>query len=163
MTALRVYKKLVDFTSTIIYILIILYAFISAPMIFGYKPIVVLSGSMEPTFKVGNIIYYFHAPEEEIKQYDIVTFTYDDSEELITHRVNEIKNGKYETKGDANESPDKKLIGYSDIKGKVSRIYIPYVGYFVKYVNEHIFIVAVAILILLAQFILDNLKCLKED
>lgn len=162
MTALRIYKKTIDFISNIIYILIIIYALISAPALFGYKPVIVLSGSMEPTFKVGNVIYYHHVPEDELKQADIITFSYGNSEDLITHRINEINDGKYQTKGDANGNPDQQLIEYADIKGKVSKIYIPYVGHFIKYINEHIYIIVIAILILLSEFILDNLKVFKK-
>ena len=78
-------KKMIHILSWLIYILIIIYVLICAPMIFGYKPLVVLSGSMEPTYGVGSVIYYHETPKEEIKVGDAITFTYET--DFITHRV----------------------------------------------------------------------------
>ena len=42
----------------IMYILVIIYLLIFVPTIWGQKPLVVISGSMEPTLNVGGILYY---------------------------------------------------------------------------------------------------------
>ena len=50
--------KIKNFIFRIIYILLIIYLLIFIPSFFGHKPLVVISGSMEPTLKVGGILYY---------------------------------------------------------------------------------------------------------
>ena len=60
-------KKIIHFFANIAYILIILYAIVCIPILFGKNPVVVLSGSMEPTYKIGSIIYYEKVPFKNIK------------------------------------------------------------------------------------------------
>lgn len=153
-------KKMIHILSWLIYILIIIYVLICAPMIFGYKPLVVLSGSMEPTYGVGSVIYYHETPKEEIKVGDAITFTYET--DFITHRVVNIEDGLYETKGDANNAVDARKIGYSNIKGKVSKLYIPYIGYYVSFINKHLYLIGVVILILVSEFLLNPSKKKEE-
>ena len=50
--------KIKDLIFRIIYILLIIYLLIFIPSLWGKKPLVVISGSMEPTLKVGGILYY---------------------------------------------------------------------------------------------------------
>lgn len=91
--------------------------------LFGYKLYIVLSGSMEPTLNVGDIIISKKVEEEQIKVNDIVTFS-DEDNNTITHRIVDIiiKEGKkyYQTKGDNNNTSDVNLISIEDIKGKYS-------------------------------------------
>ena len=42
----------------LIYAIVFTYILVFVPVIIGYKPLVVLSGSMEPILKVGGILYY---------------------------------------------------------------------------------------------------------
>jgi len=163
MNILKVYKKIVDFTSDVIYIFAILYALVYAPMLLGHHPIVVVSESMNPYFKVGGIVYYSHVQEDQLQKDDVITFSYeDDDKELITHRIYAIENGKITTKGDGNEKADSKQIEYSNVKGRVSNVMIPFLGYFVGYVNNNMYVIVCAILILISEFILDNLRCFKR-
>ena len=64
-------RKIVHILANIIYILITVYLVICIPMIFGHTPVVVLSGSMEPTYKVGSVIYYKKISEKELKVEDV--------------------------------------------------------------------------------------------
>lgn len=50
--------RLKDFIFRIIYILLIIYLLIFVPSVFGHKPLVIISGSMEPVLKIGGILYY---------------------------------------------------------------------------------------------------------
>lgn len=61
------------FLSTL-YILLLLYLLIFIPVIWGYKPLVIISGSMEPTLKVGGILYYTEIDKSNYKTNDIVVF-----------------------------------------------------------------------------------------
>lgn len=105
------------------------------PTINGYKLLTILSGSMEPNINTGDVIYERPpAPEEKIKEGDIITFRTQEKEDmLITHRVVGIVsvNGKpaaYVTKGDANQSKDLSTVTREQIVGiYIGRI--PYFGY----------------------------------
>jgi len=54
---MKIFKKVVSYLSILCYVVIIALVLILAPMVVGYKPVVVLSGSMEPTYPVGSLIY----------------------------------------------------------------------------------------------------------
>jgi signal peptidase len=156
---MKIIKIITHILSYICYVLIGIYALICIPIIFKYKPLVVLTGSMEPTFKVGSIIYYKEVPQNQIKVGDIITFKYDDT--FISHRVNNINGLLYETKGDANNTADNKKITYSNIVGKDMDFCIPYLGYYVKFINDNMYLLIIVAVILVADFILSNIG--KKD
>ncbi len=72
----------------------------SAPIHLSY----VYSDSMEPTISVGD--GYLVVPAETVEPGDIVTFRSSAREEFITHRVVEVVEGGYLTRGDNNPSTD---------------------------------------------------------
>lgn len=163
MTGLRIYKNIVDVLSDFIYIVILLYAFVAIPYLFGFKPMIVATDSMNDAYSKGSIVYYRKTAESNLKEGDVITFTYEGSTELITHRINAINGDKYQTKADSSDIPDPILVSYSEIKGEVSKIYLPYLGTVFKYITSHIYLVIVAGLILIAEFILNSLKIFNKD
>ena len=154
---MNIVKKIVHFLASISYIFIGIYVIVCIPMLIKWKPVVVLTGSMEPTYSVGSVIYYKQVPKEEIKQGDAITFTLKDNT-FVTHRVNKIENDMYETKGDANESPDPEKVSYDNIKGKVQKLYIPYIGYYINFVGHNMYLIPIVVIILALEFILSNIK-----
>ena len=50
---MKTLKHITNFLSIIVYVCIIGFLAIAAPLVLGYHPVVVLSGSMEPTYHVG--------------------------------------------------------------------------------------------------------------
>lgn len=86
------------------------------PTINGYGTLEVISGSMEPTIKVGDLIIV-NTKYDELKENDIITF-YDEKGSFVTHRIIEIKDGEYITKGDNNNSEDQGTINNDDIVAK---------------------------------------------
>jgi len=155
-------KSIVHFLASLCYLMIFIYGIVCIPIIYGYKPLVVLSGSMEPTFKVGSIIYYEEILENEIQVNDVITFSLG-SETFITHRVIDIEDGLYQTKGDANNTPDVKKITYDQILGKVGKFSIPYLGYYVSFINTHIYLILIVAIILLSEFLLSFSKTVDID
>lgn len=149
-------RKVVHFLANISYLLIFVYGLLCLPMIVGYKPLVVLSGSMEPTYKVGSILYYHKVDESELGVNDVITFKYDDL--VITHRIENINGDEYSTKGDANNSPDPLPIKYENIMGKVGKLTIPFLGFYVNFINEHLYLIAIVVLILVSEFLLNNVR-----
>ena len=93
----------------------------------------VVSGSMEPTFERGDLIFIKGVDSpDEIKQGDIIVFQLEHESETKVHRVIEIINNdsqvQFRTKGDANTSPDPRLVNFEEVKGKVI-FWLPKLGY----------------------------------
>jgi len=84
---------------------------------FGYSIFEVQTGSMEDTINAGDWIIV--KLTQKVKLDDIVTYRLD--KEYITHRIIEVYNGTYITKGDANNAKDDP-IDQSQIVGKVVNI-----------------------------------------
>ena len=92
------------------------------PMPLGFGAAVVLSGSMEPEFSAGDLIFVQKADRYDLK--DIVVFQ--DGRSLVVHRIVQIDGEMVTTQGDANNAPDAP-IPLTAIKGKVTCC-IPYAG-----------------------------------
>lgn len=100
------------------------------PRFLGVSSAIVLSDSMEDKISAGDLIITFNKNNYKID--DIIMYRYDN--ETITHRVYEIVENGYITKGDANELPDDYVVLKNDVIGKVN-IIIPKYGYFVHWVK----------------------------
>ena len=90
------------------------------PGIFGYKPLIVLSGSMSPTFNYGDLIVIKDVDTDTLKVGDIISFR-NGKKYTTTHRINgvsKISKDCFETKGDANNSKDLGIVCSKDIHGK---------------------------------------------
>lgn len=85
--------------------------------LFGYKPILVLTGSMEPTMRVNSICIAEKSEYDDIVVDDIILFQIDDK--LITHRVISITDQGIRTKGDNNNSEDAYYLTEDNVKAKV--------------------------------------------
>ncbi|MCD8371031.1 MAG: signal peptidase I [Clostridiales bacterium] len=143
-------KLLFTILSWPVYLCIAAYLLIAAPLVGGYKPVIVLSGSMEPTYHVGSIIYYKACSFEAINEGDPITFG-SGEDSLVTHRVvekHEISR-EFVTKGDANNTADPNPVPYSRVVGKASNISIPYAGYFVTYGRQPLVIGAMGMILVL--------------
>lgn len=100
---------------------------------------VVSSDSMEPTMNVGDMVFWSPATIESVSENDIIVFRSDShEEELVTHRVIEVRenNGQTEliTKGDNNENPDPSPVTQSELLGKIvgvnnAPLKLPFVGH----------------------------------
>lgn len=152
-------KKLIHITSYIFYILIGIYILVSIPIIFGYKPLVVLSGSMEPTFKKGSIIYYQEYTNQKLKENDIITYK-DINNNTVSHRIVRIlDNGEIVLKGDNNNTEDLNNITKDQIIGIDSNINIILVGYYIYIVNKYLVLsIIITIIVLVSEFILSNIN-----
>jgi signal peptidase len=95
--------------------------------------LVVLSGSMQPTFTAGDVIVTVDTPVHSLQVNDIITYrSPDNPKSLMTHRiVNILHDGRvlaFQTKGDANEDPDQYVVSSKLIVGRMV-LTIPFVGY----------------------------------
>ena len=57
-----------------------------------------------------------------------------------------------------NNIEDQQLVPYSSVQGKVGGLAIPILGFGVQFINEHIWMFAIFIGILVAEFLLSNIK-----
>ena len=106
---------------------IVIYSFISTQIlkkdytnIFGYTYYSVATGSMKPVISPNDLI--FVKITKNVSKGDIITFK--DNGSIVTHRLIDINNNKYITKGDANNTSDTG-ISKSDIIGKVVYVITP--------------------------------------
>lgn len=93
----------------------------SAAFILGYKPLVVLSGSMEPTLMTDSIVLVRSIPCDEVCEGDVVSISRGDG--FVTHRVVGRVDGGLVTKGDANPAVDPGLVAADDHVAVVVGVY----------------------------------------
>jgi signal peptidase len=89
------------------------------PDFMGYKPFIVLSGSMEPTIMAGDLIITKIVEPEEIAQGDLISFRVDKNT-VVTHRVTDVQTANglaFLTKGDANTGADAQAVYAEDLEG----------------------------------------------
>ena len=105
--------------------------------IVGFTPYAVLSGSMEPAFHVGSLIYVKSVDPEDIKVGGAITFRLSGEDTAATHRVIEIdrENQCFYTKGDANETPDASPVPYSSVLGRAV-FTVPKLGLFSSWLSS---------------------------
>ena len=104
----------------------------------GWRLDAVLTGSMEPELEVGSMIFTRTVEPETIEVGDIITFRPAiNGEAQITHRVIGIGRSSsiyFETKGDANATPDRSTVPARNMVGKVS-FSIPYWGFAIEFLK----------------------------
>lgn len=142
------------------------------PDVFGIKPFIVLSGSMETEIYTGDLAFVKFIEPKELKPNDIIAFRNEENT-VTTHRIIEIikENGQtfYKTKGDANNTEDASLVSTDSVEG----IYIgkiPKLGNMLMFLQEPIGLVIVLLVILVIGMIWlyatnksDMKKVIQED
>ena len=120
------------------------------PDVFGYKPMIVLSGSMETAIHTGDLAFVKIVDTTTLKQGDVIAFR-NEEDTVTTHRIVEIvfEDGKqyFRTKGDANSSEDLDLVKMEDVEG----IYVGKlsgVGNFLMFMQQPIGLVTALLIIL---------------
>ena len=101
----------------------------------GIQPYVVESGSMEPEIKTGSICFVNkNAKYEDVKVGDIIAFKIS-TNEFATHRVCEISDQGFFTKGDANSGRDDIITTKNNFIGK-NVFSIPNLGIIIKIIQS---------------------------
>ncbi|KMZ53558.1 signal peptidase I [Dorea sp. D27] len=131
------------------------------PGLFGIKPVAVLSGSMEDTFKTGDLIFIRKTDTASLKEGDVICYL--ESGQAVTHRIARTESGgdggtKYITKGDANNAEDQKAIEPGQIQGIWTGLRVGGMGNFVLFLSSTtgmiVFIVCPVVLFLIGDIIL---------
>lgn len=107
----------------------------------GLKVYTVLSGSMEPAYHVGALIYVKSVDPEALEAGDVITFMLDE-DTIATHRIVEVVPDeedasvlRFRTKGDANDAEDGGLVHYKNVIG-TPVFTIPKLGYLANYIQH---------------------------
>ncbi len=155
--------------SNLLIVLLVAAALVFAvPRLFGIHMFSVLSGSMEPAYHVGDLIYAVPTEPDAIQKDDVISFLLNDDGMVATHRVIEIdrENHHFYTKGDANEIPDGSPVHFNNVVGVV-RFRIPLLGRLAEYLSsvtgKIIAVTAVASLCILVLLLEQLGRQDKED
>ena len=129
----------------VFYILIIIYLIIFIPVLWGKRPLVIISGSMEPILKVGGILYYEKINLDDFKKDDILVYQL--NEHIVSHRIVNINEYRFETKGDNNNSNDSYIVDKNNVIGRGNNWSIPYIGYYADFIYNHKYLLIVMIIL----------------
>ena len=147
-------KRLKNNIFKIIYILVLIYLIIFIPTFWGKNPLVVISGSMEPTLKVGGILYYEKIDLNDFKEGDILV--YELNEHTISHRIVDITDNGFLTKGDNNNSIDTYEVENMQVIGKGTNWSIPYIGYYAYFVYNHKYLLFISVGVIIIDLLVDS-------
>ena len=195
-------KKLVKVWNVITTVLVALVVLVAVLLVgvrvAGVQPLYVMSGSMEPAFHVGSLIFVQKVDPAKIEVGDPITYTINEAGDYSTHRVIAVEaretgtrfvedaNGQtvldesgvpmieeypleetayyFQTKGDANNSPDGTPVYYKNVVG-VPRVTIPYMGYLAHWLQTprgRIMGITIAAVIVILTFLPDLLKWVED-
>lgn len=137
-------KKCLSYATTLFLVLVIAltgFLFVSKmnggkTTLFGSEIMVVLSGSMAPTFDTGSIVAVKPVKFEGIQKGDIVTFKNED-DLTITHRVVEVTDKGLITRGDANNGDDTMPVTSDRLIGQVEYS-VPLLGYLIEFIRSKV-------------------------
>ncbi len=151
--------------SAIICVFVLVAGALLSPRLFGYQVFGVLSGSMEPTFPVGSVVYVKTIIPDDVRIGDAITFRIEELDSVVaTHRVVGINHEErtFTTKGDANQVVDNEPVAFEYFIGRAD-FKIPYLGYVAMYIQTKEGIVASIGVFLFVVFLslLDDV--LKKD
>lgn len=157
-------KRILSAVSTVLVAVVVLFAVLLVGVrLIGLQVFTVLSGSMEPAYRTGSLIYVKKVDAADIKVGDVITFMLD-ADTVATHRVIEVIPDeedpeviRFRTKGDANDSPDGSAVHCKNVIGEPVMC-IPFLGYVANYIQNPpgmYIAIAVGALLLLLVFLPD--------
>lgn len=160
-------KKIWNIVSSALVVLMVLCAvFLMGSRLLGFKCYTVISGSMEPEYSVGDLLYVKEVNVNSIKVGDPITFILNEDLVVATHRVIRIDAEKqyFYTKGDANEIEDQNPVHFKNVIG-VPKFSIPKLGYVSDFVQNPpgLYIVIGAGVILIILVFLPDLLAKKKN
>ena len=161
----RMIKRIFSILTTcmVAFAIILAIGVIIVPKAMGGQSLVVRSGSMSPTFNVGDLIVVKPVAPEELSVGDIVTFATES--EIITHRIVTLDYGPEGnmliTKGDDNRVKDRPIY-HDQLRGRME-FRVPYVGYVSNFIGNHLApTVGICVLILVTSLTLDAIEKRKR-
>ncbi len=138
----KVLHKVLKISSYVLIGLVVLLAFAMVGVrIFGVDVYFVKSGSMEPKYPTGSLLYITDVDPDRLDVDDVITFQLTDTM-TATHRIVELVPDeddstiiRFRTKGDNNKVIDTSLVDKEAVVGKAV-FCIPYLGYLAAYIQQ---------------------------
>lgn len=125
----------------------------------GYKPFIVMSGSMETTINIGDLVIVKKVNSSSIHTGDIIAFK--NGNIVISHRVKEVINDsgtyKFKTKGDNNNVADDFIVNSDAIEG-IFVNKIPGLGSILLFLGKPIGLLMVILVIIIVSTALYFVK-----
>lgn len=128
------------FTTALLVTVLLLASALVGVRLFGITPYTVLSGSMEPTYHVGSLIYAKKIDPADLKVGDPLTYVIDGGT-VVTHRIVDIIENpddptdiRFKTKGDNNKVEDGEPVRSENVLGKPV-FTIPLLGYVAHFIQ----------------------------
>ncbi len=179
-------------TTLVVVAIVVLAILLVGVRVVGLTPYAVLSGSMEPTYHVGSLIYVRQVAPGDVQIGDPITFVVNEDLLVATHRVVDIavettgtqtvkdeETGEettvevpldepayyYQTKGDANADVDGAPVYYKNLIGEPV-FSVPYLGYLSSALQTKkgmILGITGALVLLLLLFMPDMLRSVDES
>ena len=162
----KLFKKIWDTVTTALVVLVVLFAvFLMGSRLIGLQVFNVISGSMEPTYSVGDLLYVKTVDPDSVEVGDPITFVLNEDLMVATHRVVKVdrENRLFTTKGDANGSEDAAPVHFNNLIG-VPVFSIPLLGYVSAYIQSPpgmYVAIGLGVVLLAVVFLPDLLK--KDD
>jgi len=162
------FEKIWDIVSTCLVVVVVLCAvFLMGSRLVGYQCYNVISPSMDPEYKVGDLIYVKKVDPSTIKVNDVITFVVNEELVVGTHRVVRVdaENKRFYTKGDANNTEDGSPVHFNNVIG-VPQFSIPKLGYVSDFIQNPpgtYITIAVAAVLIIIVFLPDMIVKKKEE
>jgi signal peptidase len=159
-------RKIIKITLLIVIVTIVaVFLIFFRPVALGgdtlYEP--VFTGSMEPAVPVGSVVVIKPVDPNTLQKGDIICFKLS-GPLSVTHRIINITNEGFITKGDGNNAPDIWTVGKENVIGKLILIipYIGYIGYLVKTPLGFLLLIIIPATLLIILEIKNIIKYRKE-
>lgn len=155
-------------STALVVIVVVLAVLLAGVRLFGFTPYTVLSGSMEPTYHVGSIVYVKKVDPTTLKVGDPITFHLTQGV-IATHRIIEVHgegtpNLGFRTQGDANQNVDD-ITPASKVIGKAT-FSVPYLGYLSNFIQQPkglITVVGCGAAVLAISYIIEGMLPEKKE
>jgi signal peptidase len=132
------------------------------PSVFGVSPVIVLSGSMHPTFDAGDMILIQEKDPDALKVGDVICFIKEDSETAVTHRIVEVTESEgrtaYVTQGDFTMTPDRVPVYPEEVEGVYTGTIFPGLGNVAVFLQTPLGIIVFVACPVLLFFLWDLLR-----
>lgn len=129
--------------------------------LFGYNISIVMTGSMQPSINIGDVLIEKRVSSNEIAVGDVISFNVEKSKNRTTRRVTQIvyenEEVKFKTKGESNNVEDPELVSIDMVEGKMIS-HIAGFGVLISYVFSKTGLALLAFLIVILYFIISNKK-----
>ncbi len=162
------FKKIWNIVSTaLVVIMVVCAVFLMGSRLMGFRCFNIISPSMEPEYRVGDLIYVKEVDPSTIKVNDVITFIINEDLVVGTHRVVRVdaENQRFYTKGDVNDIEDQDPVHFNNVIG-VPKFSIPKLGYVSDFIQNPpgmYITIGIGILLILAVFLPDIIGKKKDD